>query len=65
MIVVLMVAAIGGLPGLIPRANAAPGVVTVAVYDLDPFVITHGDVKSGFTIDLSIKSPSAPAWKIS
>ncbi|MEI7913595.1 MAG: transporter substrate-binding domain-containing protein [Mycobacteriaceae bacterium] len=49
--VILLVAAIAGLPGL-PRADAAPRQVTVATRELAPFVMTQGDVKTGFTIDL-------------
>ena len=50
--VVLLVAAIAALPGLLPRADAAPRQVTVATRELTPFVMTDGNVKTGFTVDL-------------
>ena len=49
LLAVLMVVAIGGLPGLVPHAQAEPRSVTVATYDQVPFVITEGTVKYGFT----------------
>lgn len=51
--VILLVAIIGALPGMTPRAAAAEAqTVTVAVHDLEPFVMTNGQIKSGFTIEL-------------
>lgn len=57
-----MVAMIGGLPGLLPRAHAEPRAVTVATYDLEPFVITEGNVKYGFTIDLLNEIAKRTGW---
>lgn len=57
-----MVVMIGGLPGLVPRAHAEPRAVTVATYDLEPFVITEGDVKYGFTIDLLNEIAKRTGW---
>ena len=51
-VAILLVVAIGALPGLVPEAHAAERDVTVATYDIEPFVITEGTVKYGFTIDL-------------
>jgi uncharacterized protein (TIGR00645 family) len=50
--VLLIVVAIGVLPSVAPRADAAPRQVTVATRDLTPFVMTQDSVRSGFTIDL-------------
>ncbi|WP_313675998.1 transporter substrate-binding domain-containing protein [Mycolicibacterium sp.] len=59
---VLLVLAIGALPALIPRANAAPRAVTVATYNVEPFVITEGAVKYGFTIDLLDEIAKRTGW---
>lgn len=50
--VVLLIAAIGGLPGLVVPADAAQRTVTVATRELTPFVMTQDGVRTGFTIDL-------------
>ena len=50
-VAVVLVVAIAGLPGLLPRADAARS-VTVATRELTPFVMTEGNVRTGFTIDL-------------
>jgi polar amino acid transport system substrate-binding protein len=60
--VLLLVAAIGALPGLITRADAAPRQLTVATRELPPFVMTDGDVKSGFTIDLLNEVAKHTGW---
>ena len=60
--VLLLVAAIGALPGLITRADAAPRQLTVATRELAPFVMTGGDVKSGFTIDLLNEVAKHTGW---
>lgn len=62
MLVVFLVAAIGALPALAPKVNAQPRTITVATYDLEPFVITRGDVKSGFTIDLLDQIAKRTGW---
>ena len=62
---VFLVATLGALPGLNPIAHAAPRTVTVATYDLDPFVITQGNVKYGFTIDLLDEIAKRTGWKYS
>ena len=59
---VLLVAAIAGLPGLAPRALAAPRQVSVAVRELTPFVMTAGTVKSGFTVDLLDEIAKHTGW---
>ena len=60
--VIFLVAALGALPGMTPRAHAAPRTVTVATYDLEPFVITDGNVKYGFTIDLLDEIAKRTDW---
>ncbi len=63
LLAVLMVATIGGLPGLVPRAQAEPRSVTVATYDQEPFVITEGNVKYGFTIDILEEIAKRTGWR--
>lgn len=62
--VALLVALISGLPGLAPRATAAPAprVLTVATYDIEPFVMTGDGVKTGFTIDLLNEIGKRTGW---
>ncbi|MFM9034406.1 MAG: transporter substrate-binding domain-containing protein [Mycobacterium sp.] len=62
-VAVLLVAAIAGLPGLVPRAGAESRAVTVATYNLEPFVITEGTVKYGFTIDLLDEIAKRTGWR--
>lgn len=61
-IVVLLVAGIGALPGLAPASHAAPRTITVATYDLEPFVMSRGDIKTGFTIDLLDQIAKRTGW---
>lgn len=51
-VVVLMVAILGGLPGVAAAVEAEPQTVSVATHDLEPFVMTNDAIKSGFTIEL-------------
>ena len=60
--VLLLIAAIGGLPGLFPHADAAGRSVTVATRELTPFVMSAGDIKSGFTIDLLDEIAKHTGW---
>ncbi len=62
LITVLLVAMIGGLPAMVPRAHAEPRAVTVATYDVEPFVITQGNVKYGFTIDVLDEIAKRTDW---
>ncbi len=62
LVAVVLVAMIGGLPGWVPRAQAEPRTVTVATYDVEPFVITEGNVKYGFTIDLLEEIAKRTGW---
>lgn len=61
-VVVLLVAAIVALPGLAPRAGAAPRAVTVATRELTPFVMTQGTIKTGFTVDLLDEIAKHTGW---
>lgn len=63
-IVMLLVALIGGLPGFTPRATADPQVVTVAVRDIEPFVITHDNIKTGFTIEILEAIAKRLGWTV-
>ena len=64
--VVLLVASIGALPALTPKAHADPRTVTVATYNTEPFVITEGPekngVKYGFTIDVLDEIAKRANW---
>lgn len=62
--IALLVALIGGLPGLASRAAAAPPprVVTVATYNVEPFVMTQDGIKSGFTIDVLDEIAKRTGW---
>ena len=60
--VVLLVAALTGLPGALPAAKAAPRTITVATYDLKPFVMTRNGVRSGFTVDLLSEITKRTGW---
>lgn len=65
-LVVFLVALIGALPGTMPRAAAAePTKVTVATHDLEPFVMTAGNIKSGFTIELLEAIAARDNWSLS
>lgn len=60
--VVLLVAAIVCMP-VTPSAHAETRTVTVATYDLTPFVITRDGVKTGFTIDLLGEVSKRTGWQ--
>ncbi|HPX37250.1 MAG TPA: transporter substrate-binding domain-containing protein [Mycobacterium sp.] len=61
-VVLLMIAAIVALPALLPRATAAPRSVTVATRELTPFVMSEGNLKTGFTIDLLDEIAKHTGW---
>ena len=63
-IVVLLLAIIGGMPGLSPRAAAEPRVVNVATHDIEPFVMTHENIKTGFTVDILSEIAKHEGWTI-
>ena len=63
-IIVLLLAIIGGMPDVAPRASAAPRVVTLATHDIEPFVMTRGTVKTGFTIDVLAEIAKHEGWTI-
>jgi polar amino acid transport system substrate-binding protein len=64
MIMALLLAAIGALPGLIAGATPSPRPVTIATRDLAPFVTTDKDIKSGFTIDILDQIAKRENWSI-
>ncbi|MGV1087676.1 MAG: transporter substrate-binding domain-containing protein [Mycobacterium sp.] len=61
-VVVLLLALIGALPGLVPRATAEDRVVTVAIQDLEPFVMTTDNIETGFTIDILNEIAKHTGW---
>ncbi|MGI9123829.1 MAG: transporter substrate-binding domain-containing protein [Mycobacterium sp.] len=63
-VVTLLLAIIGALPGLASPAGAEQRVVTMAVHDLAPFVMTNGNVKTGFTVDILDQVAKHTGWTI-
>lgn len=63
-IVVLLLAIIGGMPGLAPRAAADARVVTIATHDIEPFVMTRDNIKTGFTVDVLSEIAKHEGWTI-
>ena len=63
-IVVWLVAAIAGVPFFVPSASAEQKALTVATRNLSPFVMTDGDLKSGFTIDIVEEIAKREDWKL-
>ncbi len=63
-VVALLLAFIGALPGLGSPAHAAQRVVTVATHDIEPFVMTHDNVKTGFTIDILDEIAKHAGWTL-
>lgn len=67
-VVASLVAVMAVLPGVTPSASseptATPRAVTIAVHDTPPFVMTHGAVKSGFTIDILDRVSKRTGWTI-
>ncbi len=61
-IVTLLVACIGALPGIAGAAD--PRTVTVATHNLEPFVMTDGDIRTGFTIELMEAVADREAWAL-
>jgi len=62
-IVVWLVAAIAGVP-FVPSASAEQKAFTVATRNLAPFVMTDGNLKSGFTIDIIEEIAKRNDWKL-
>ena len=65
-VVVLLVGLLGGWPGAGAPAGAAPTPrpVRVATHDVEPFVITHDNVRTGFTIDILEEIAKHEGWSI-
>ena len=63
-IVVWLVAAIAGVPFFSPLANAEQRTITVATRNVQPFVMTDGNLKSGFTIDVVEDIAKRNNWKL-
>ena len=63
-IVALLIALVGGLPGIAAPAKAAPRTVKVALHDIEPFVMTHDNVKTGFTIDILDEIAKHEGWAV-
>jgi polar amino acid transport system substrate-binding protein len=60
--VVFLIAVAGAPPGLTADAHAEPRAVTVATDNTEPFVITDGAVRYGFTIDLLDEIAKRTGW---
>ena len=63
-IVVWLVAAIAGVPFFSPLANAEPKTLTVATRNVTPFIISDGNLKRGFTVDLMDEIAKRNDWRI-
>jgi polar amino acid transport system substrate-binding protein len=63
-IVVWLVAAIAGLPFFVPSANAEQRTLTIATRTVTPFVMTEGDLKRGFTVDIMEELAKRNDWTI-
>jgi polar amino acid transport system substrate-binding protein len=59
-----LVAAIAGVPFFSPLAGAEERTLTVATRNVTPFVMTDGDLKRGFTIDLTDEIAKRNDWRI-
>lgn len=64
-LVMWLVACIAGLPGITPSAAAQEAEVSVAVRNIEPFVMTAGDQKTGFTIDILQEIAKRAGWTVS
>ena len=62
--VTLFVALMGGIPGLTAPADAGPRTVTIATHDIEPFVMSNENVKTGFTIDILDEIAKHEGWTI-
>jgi len=63
-IVVWLVALIGGIPFVVPSAGAEQRTITVATRNIAPFVMTEGNLKSGFTIDIVEEVAKRAGWRV-
>jgi polar amino acid transport system substrate-binding protein len=64
-IVVWLIALVGGIPFFVPSAGAEQRTVTVATRNnIAPFVMTDGNLKSGFTIDIVEEIAKRAGWQI-
>ncbi len=61
-VVAILVSTIGMIPGLTPAAHAQPRTITVATYNLEPFVFNRGGIRSGFTIDVLDEIGKRTGW---
>lgn len=62
--VVLLAGLLAGWPGIAAPAGAAARTVTVATHDIEPFVIAHENVKTGFTVDILDEIAKHEGWSI-
>jgi len=63
-ILVWLLAAIAGVPFVSPPASAEQRTLTVATRNLPPFVMTDGNLKSGFTIDVMEEVAKRNDWNL-
>lgn len=52
----------GGMPGLTAPAQAEPRTVTVATHELEPFMTSRENVKTGFTVDILAEIGKHTGW---
>lgn len=63
-IVVWLVALVGGIPFFVPSAGAEGRSITVATRNVAPFVMTEGNLKSGFTVDIMEEIAKRAGWTV-
>ena len=62
--VIVLLSLLVGFPALIAPASAAPRVVRVATHDIEPFVISHDNIKTGFTVDILDEIAKHEGWTV-
>jgi len=63
-IVVWLIALVGGIPFFVPSAGAEGRSITVSTRNVAPFVMTEGNLKSGFTIDIVEEVAKRAGWTV-
>ena len=63
-VVLLIVGLTGGAPAFAAPGGTAPRTVTVATHDIEPFVISHDNVRTGFTVDILQEIAKHENWAI-
>ena len=62
-VIAVLLALLGGLPAS-ADAQGPPRAVTVATHDIEPFVMTHDTIKTGFTIEVLEEIAKHENWAL-